>query len=342
MASLATPSSSTLGHPLVEGEGDGAGNCNANGSSSSSSSTGTAPLCYRPPFPSGWQSLDLTPADLNLANTLPVGQSFLWHRRALRREEGGAVGVEEGGRGENGGEGEDEELRGVNGKMRIGAGVGVEGGLGGKESGENSSRSVRNGHIDHHTDMKPSHGDKELKVPNDITEEFSRVMSSPSPRVILLRQSRALSKIYYTSICPSDTSTTWTSTADEKQGTTAWMQDYFQLNAVPDLPRLYGEWRERDGALFGRAVPGPSGSGSGSRRRESLGVSVEVTVKEEREVESVKREIRDDELVPMSEMKWEAEPVEYNGDEEGSGHMGDPRGEGIRVLRQDPWECLIA
>lgn len=37
----------------------------------------------RPPFPSWWSCLPLLPADLTLANTLPVGQSFLWHRRAL-------------------------------------------------------------------------------------------------------------------------------------------------------------------------------------------------------------------------------------------------------------------
>lgn len=40
-------------------------------------------LCTRPPFPSGWYMLPTTPANLTLANTLPVGQSFLWHRHAL-------------------------------------------------------------------------------------------------------------------------------------------------------------------------------------------------------------------------------------------------------------------
>lgn len=37
----------------------------------------------RPPFPNGWSSLPITPSNLTLANTLPVGQSFLWHRHAL-------------------------------------------------------------------------------------------------------------------------------------------------------------------------------------------------------------------------------------------------------------------
>ncbi|ORY23036.1 putative purine-specific oxidized base lesion DNA N-glycosylase [Naematelia encephala] len=37
----------------------------------------------RPPFPLGWSSIPLSPLDLTIANTLPVGQSFLWHRRLL-------------------------------------------------------------------------------------------------------------------------------------------------------------------------------------------------------------------------------------------------------------------
>lgn len=37
----------------------------------------------RPPFPSGWSSIPLSLANLNLSNTLPVGQSFLWHRHWL-------------------------------------------------------------------------------------------------------------------------------------------------------------------------------------------------------------------------------------------------------------------
>lgn len=37
----------------------------------------------RPPFPSGWSSMEITPANLSLRNCLPVGQSFLWHRTPL-------------------------------------------------------------------------------------------------------------------------------------------------------------------------------------------------------------------------------------------------------------------
>lgn len=37
----------------------------------------------RPPFPSGWASFEISPSNLTLANTLPVGQSFLWHRHQL-------------------------------------------------------------------------------------------------------------------------------------------------------------------------------------------------------------------------------------------------------------------
>ncbi len=37
----------------------------------------------RPIFPSGWSSIQTTPANLTLANTLPVGQSFLWHRHSI-------------------------------------------------------------------------------------------------------------------------------------------------------------------------------------------------------------------------------------------------------------------
>ncbi|WVQ98748.1 hypothetical protein IAU59_005879 [Kwoniella sp. CBS 9459] len=38
----------------------------------------------RPPFPIGWSSIPLDPKNLTLANTLPVGQSFLWRRLALQ------------------------------------------------------------------------------------------------------------------------------------------------------------------------------------------------------------------------------------------------------------------
>lgn len=41
----------------------------------------------RPPFPSGWASLPITRSNLTLANTLPVGQSFLWHRHQLLKSE---------------------------------------------------------------------------------------------------------------------------------------------------------------------------------------------------------------------------------------------------------------
>ncbi|WVQ70050.1 uncharacterized protein L199_008274 [Kwoniella botswanensis] len=37
----------------------------------------------RPPFPSGWSSIPLSLKNLTLANSLPVGQSFLWHRHAI-------------------------------------------------------------------------------------------------------------------------------------------------------------------------------------------------------------------------------------------------------------------
>ncbi|WVQ71674.1 hypothetical protein IAR50_001214 [Cryptococcus sp. DSM 104548] len=37
-------------------------------------------MLSKPPFPAGWRSLPISPSNLTLANTLPVGQSFLWHR----------------------------------------------------------------------------------------------------------------------------------------------------------------------------------------------------------------------------------------------------------------------
>ncbi|OCF41238.1 N-glycosylase/DNA lyase [Kwoniella heveanensis CBS 569] len=40
----------------------------------------------RPPFPAGWSSIPLNPRNLTLANTLPVGQSFLWRRHALQHK----------------------------------------------------------------------------------------------------------------------------------------------------------------------------------------------------------------------------------------------------------------
>lgn len=37
----------------------------------------------RPIFPSGWSSIPICPTNLTLANTLLVGQSFLWHRHTI-------------------------------------------------------------------------------------------------------------------------------------------------------------------------------------------------------------------------------------------------------------------
>nr|XP_018263816.1 N-glycosylase/DNA lyase [Kwoniella dejecticola CBS 10117]OBR85974.1 N-glycosylase/DNA lyase [Kwoniella dejecticola CBS 10117] len=37
----------------------------------------------RPPFPAGWSAIPCSLKNLTLANTLPVGQSFLWHRHDL-------------------------------------------------------------------------------------------------------------------------------------------------------------------------------------------------------------------------------------------------------------------
>lgn len=48
-----------------------------------SSSKITPPVCDRPPFPAGWASMPMSHANMSLANTLPVGQSFLWHRTPL-------------------------------------------------------------------------------------------------------------------------------------------------------------------------------------------------------------------------------------------------------------------
>ena len=41
-------------------------------------------LTMMPPFPAGWNRLPLSRANLNILNTLPVGQSFLWHRKTLQ------------------------------------------------------------------------------------------------------------------------------------------------------------------------------------------------------------------------------------------------------------------
>ncbi|WVN85343.1 uncharacterized protein L203_100488 [Cryptococcus depauperatus CBS 7841] len=41
-------------------------------------------MLRRPLFPSEWSSIPLSPSNLTLANTLPVGQSFLWHRLPLQ------------------------------------------------------------------------------------------------------------------------------------------------------------------------------------------------------------------------------------------------------------------
>lgn len=44
----------------------------------------TSPMSMsRPPFPAGWASVRMDPRNLSLANTLPVGQAFLWHRLPL-------------------------------------------------------------------------------------------------------------------------------------------------------------------------------------------------------------------------------------------------------------------
>lgn len=176
------------------------------------------PIRRRPVFPDEWSYLPLSPSDVNLSNTLPVGQSFLWHRHTIPNHS--------------------------------------------SSSGSSSSGEV---------------GEQE--------EEFSRVVLDP-PRVVLLRQSRRLRRIYYTGIHPSDGA----EEQDRREGITKrWLEDYLQLNKVADLPGLYTEWAERDPGLFGRAVPVPK-----------------------------------------------------NFDMDMDKDFGGGRGEGIRVLRQDPWECLIA
>ena len=43
-------------------------------------------MSRRPPFPSGWSSIPITTSNLSLSNTLPVGQSFLWHRLLVKDE----------------------------------------------------------------------------------------------------------------------------------------------------------------------------------------------------------------------------------------------------------------
>ena len=150
-------------------------------------------LLTRPPFPSRWSSIPISLGNLNLANTLPVGQSFLWHRCPILGE----------------------------------------------------------------------------SCPSQPTVEYSRAIDLP-PRVVCLRQSSA--HLFYTAIHTTDAA----AAEDLECGTTRrWLEDYFQLEAYPDLEGMYSDWRRRDPDLFGKT-----------------------------------------EL--------------------------DARAIGVRVLRQDPWECLIA
>ncbi|WVW83052.1 hypothetical protein I302_105069 [Kwoniella bestiolae CBS 10118] len=123
----------------------------------------------RPPFPSGWYRIPLNHSNLTLANTLPVGQSFLWLRHAL------------------------------------------------------TSTS-----------------------PDNPTEEFSRAVDNP-PRVVCLRQSQ--DHLYYAAVHPNDHA----ASTDTEIGTTRkWIDDYFHLQAFPDLEGMYEDWRTRDPDLFGK------------------------------------------------------------------------------------------
>ena len=214
------------------------------------SAISTGPIANRPPFPAGWAYLDLGIDDCDLANILPVGQSFLWHRHQLQIANPELI----------------------------------------KAEAIKSEVAYTSGSIADPGDDEAAHA--------DIIEEFSRAIDNP-PRVILLRQSVARRRIYYTSVAPTDTGrSTGNPVGYEREEVDEdWMKDYFQLDRVIDLPALYSSWIRGDPDLFGR----------------TLG---------------------DDEADRLNGLYfgrgYRAERVE---------HM---TGRGIRVLNQDPWECLIA
>ena len=238
-------------------------------SSAASSSTGL--IFSRPQFPSGWSHVPLSLDDLCLANVLPVGQSFLWHRQQLSP----AI---------------VPDLIDVKAESDV------------KPSLEYSATGI----------LKSGKGERDGR--DDITEEFSRVIADP-PRVILLRQSPR-SGIYYTSVALTDTATIGAvpsvissisaahcpdPTADmayrRQEIDLRWIRDYFNLDRVPNLPGLYASWIDRDPLLFGKTLGAEEA----------------------------------DRILAM-----------HRGDRSHSPASGSQRGRGIRVLQQDPWECLVA
>jgi N-glycosylase/DNA lyase len=210
----------------------------------------TGPIAIRPPFPSGWAYLNLGIDDCDLANILPVGQSFLWHRHQLQITTTELTKVEA----------VESEIAYTSGST----------------AGPSDDEAA----------------------PADIIEEFSRAIDNP-PRVILLRQSVARRRVYYTSVAPTDIArSTGNPTAYEREEVDEkWMNDYFQLERVIDLPALYASWIRGDTDLFAR----------------TLG---------------------DEEADRLNGL--------YFGHGSRSERVEHMAGRGIRVLSQDPWECLIA
>ncbi|KAJ9101727.1 hypothetical protein QFC21_003066 [Naganishia friedmannii] len=245
----------------------------------------------RPAFPSHWEVLDIALDELNLAHTLPVGQTFLWHRQPIRKDADSSVlaalpdarpdvdayktpaTVRETVRAVTQTETVvDERMHDA--KVKI------------EEIKEEVLIRVK---TEDHDPIRVLHerqeSVKEEQEMQDLDaeplEEWSRAIRNP-PRVIFLRQTPT--KIYYTSIVPPSTQPphpelpTDSCTIGNPETDRAFLVDLFNIELTArfgSLGEIYTRWAEQDPLLFGRA------------------------------------------------MKTRAVP------------------QGVRVLRQDPWECLI-
>ncbi|KAJ9113962.1 hypothetical protein QFC19_000158 [Naganishia cerealis] len=250
----------------------------------------------RPAFPSRWGSLDITLDELNLAHTLPVGQTFLWHRQPLRKEGQQCISPPTSttpldlktdfnisGNDSTADESFQTVIRTETvsdaGEHRVNVKV--------EAIEEEVTISVKDECQDSNgilADIQEySNEAKETEEPEAAPlEEWSRAISNP-PRVILLRQTPT--KIYYTSVLPStaepsnrapppdDDCIIGNSDIDRD-----YLLDFFNIDLTASfgsLKGIYSLWAGQDPSLFGRA--------------------------------------------------WKAQAVP----------------QGVRVLRQDPWECLI-
>ncbi|GHJ86460.1 hypothetical protein NliqN6_2862 [Naganishia liquefaciens] len=179
-------------------------------------STATTGADERPRFPEQWHALEIPVDELDLRHTLPVGQTFLWHRQGIQR----------GWMAERVGDTVEGESRTFV-KQEPGPPV--------KQEPETPIKQEP-------TDPSPLvNPEPSFDTPPSLpTDEWSRAIPNP-PRILFLRQTP--SRIYYTSLPPHP--------ATDR----AYLVDLFNVHVTAEygsLNGVYDAWAHGDPALFGK------------------------------------------------------------------------------------------